>query len=227
MTESAFQAALAAQIAQSPLPDGSAARWANWPADDGADLCAQCAHTLQHTGAPASAWQPWLMLACWGWALAGLHWRARALAVALGVADELAPLWPEPGLPPRQPGALALSRLLGLLPLPHTREVFPIGIDLSADKAWEALPGAIQARDWPQVALVLATLAEDSREAGGAGPDWNAETAPGYELLPTGAAAMALRAGFPPDLLSATDWGAFWPAFAGVSEVRPLGWPSA
>lgn len=222
MTKNAFQTALAAHLQASPPPAGLAALFAGWPASDHADLCAQCAHTLQHAGAPPAEWQPWLMLATWGWALDGLHWRARALAAALGIEQDLAPLWPEVTQPPRQPANLAFAQLLGLVPLADPAPEAPEAEEeLSADLAWEALPHAFEARDWHWAAQALEGLIEEAREFGGAAEPWDAATSPGYEPLPTGAFALALQAGFPVGFLAEDDRAVFWPALAGRAD-----WPA-
>lgn len=222
MTETDFRNALAAQRTQTPPPAALEALFADWPEEDHPDLCAHCAHMLQHMGAPSEAWQPWLALAAWGWALAGIHWRARAIALALGIEAPLATLWPDISAAPRQPAHLALARLLGCLPVPPITDLPTLDAIVTADATWDILPHVVLSKDWPRTALALATLAEDARESGGASQPWDAEAAPGYEPAHTGACACALRAGFPADLLSAEDRAAFWPAFGGQAR-----WPAA
>jgi hypothetical protein len=226
MTESAFQAALAAHRIQSPAPAALGPLFDSWPDSDHPDLCAQCAHTLQHTGASEAEWRPWLMLATWGWALSGQHWQARALACALGIDAELHPFWPTLTNLPKQPANRALAHLLGLFPLatPPAAETLAPDEELDAETAWEILPLVVDAHDWALVARALACLAEASREFGGATESWDAGTAPGYEPLPTGACALALRAGFQPEMLSAADRKCFWPAFSSDSGERPVVW---
>ena len=226
MTESAFRAALHAQLTQSPPPGELARQFADWPDEAHPDVCAHCAHTLQHDGAGPDAWQPWLALAAWGWALDGTHWRSRAIALALGIETRLASLWPAVSTAPRQPANLALACLSGILPTPPADQLPDLVADLDADSAWEILPQLVQAQDWPHTAQVVATLAADAREAGGASTPWDAATAPGYEPAHVGAYACALRAGFPADLLSEADRAVFWPAAAGQDFRWPAAWGS-
>ena len=223
-----FGQAVAAQRGALALPAAVDRLFGQWPAQDGARVCAIAAHTLAHDGRPAAAWQPWLALAAAGQIELQDFGLARALALLARVHAELSPRLP--AAPSRRVDGQALNHALGLGPAPPRPDAGRLalveeGFDaLGVDDAYGLLADAISRRDWAACHAAFELLAGFALDAARL-QAWDAELSPGYQPLPAALAAVARDAGFALDSLAPAtrDW--LWPALQSQPGIRPVLWP--